>query len=105
MQIVQVEVHVVGAPDGYGGFEDSWLAPEERVAFGWAPAGSSEPKTVGANRQTVDVELFAPWTLAAKDRVTINGEVFEVAGHPEDWNHGPFGFEPGHVVNLVQVRG
>lgn len=94
-----------GAADGYGGVLDTWGAAESFPVDGWAPAGSSEPKTVGLNRVVVDRELFAPAPLHHKDRVTIGGEVFDVEGEAEDWTQGPFGFTPGFVINLVAHRG
>lgn len=94
-----------GVPDGYGGFEPGWSPPEVVDVFGWAPAGSTEPKTVGENRVIVSIEVFAPFPLQAKDKVTISGKLYDVIGEPEDWNHGPYGHQPGYVINLKRIDG
>ncbi|EME14805.1 hypothetical protein [Rhodococcus triatomae] len=75
--------------------------------YGWAPVRSDEPRLAGRDAVTVEVELFAPATFPAQphDRVLLGGRLFEVIGHAEDYNHGPFGFQPGLVVNLRRVEG
>lgn len=99
-QEVLHSAHSEGPRDAHGGTSDIWADPVPRMVFGWAPVRSDEPKTVGLNRVVVDVELFSPWPAAPKDRITIDSRVFEVEGESEDWNHGPFGFAPGFVINL-----
>ena len=102
---VQHEVWSAGPADGHGNVSDMWAEPTDRPVYGWSQRSSSEPKQVGANRLVVDLEMFSPWGAATKDRVTILGRRFEVVGESEDWNHGPFGWHPGFVVNLVRIDG
>lgn len=67
---------------------------------GWASATSDEPKVAGHDRLTVDVELYArPGDFSEGDAVRMDQYgLLEVIGHPEDYNHGPFGFDPDLVV-------
>lgn len=77
-----------------------------RVA-GWATPSSDEPKLAGHDRQTVTVELYAPVGLfRPHDAVQLpeRDDTLEVIGEPENYSHGPFGWDPGlEVVNLGGV--
>ncbi|TVU83410.1 hypothetical protein FQN05_07370 [Corynebacterium aurimucosum] len=70
-----------------------------RVA-GWAQPSSDEPKQAGHERLTVDLEIYAPpETFSDGDAVDIPGYgTLEVIGHPENYSHSPFGWDPGLVV-------
>ncbi|OFP66514.1 hypothetical protein HMPREF2978_04700 [Corynebacterium sp. HMSC074C01] len=72
---------------------------EVRVA-GWAQPSSDEPKQAGHERLTVDLEIYAPpETFNEGDAVDIPGYgTLEVIGHPENYSHSPFGWDPGLVV-------
>lgn len=71
---------------------------------GWAVPRSDEPKLAGHDRRTVQVELYAPVGLfRPQDAVMLpeRGDVLEVIGEPENYEHNPFGWAPGlEVVNL-----
>lgn len=71
---------------------------------GWAVPRSDEPKLAGHDRRTVQVELYAPVGLfRPQDAVVLpeRGDVLEVIGEPENYEHNPFGWAPGlEVVNL-----
>lgn len=73
---------------------------------GWA-ATSSEPNE--ANRAAVvwDLEVYAPpaTDVLPSDRVTVEGAVFDVVGHPADYTHGPFAFAGGVVIRLRRAEG
>lgn len=105
-QTVQHLPFVAGVEDSHGNPIGSWDTPVEVAVYGWASPTSTEPKLAGHDRVIVDVEMFAPstWPGHARDRVTVAGATFEVIGEPEDYNHGPFGWEPGVVVNLQLVE-
>lgn len=70
-----------------------------RVA-GWAQPSSDEPKQAGHERLSVDLEIYAPpETFSDGDAVDIPGYgTLEVIGHPENYSHSPFGWDPGLVV-------
>lgn len=72
---------------------------EVRVA-GWAQPSSDEPKQAGHERLTVDLEIYAPpGAFSEGDAVDIPGYgTLEVIGHPENYSHSPFGWDPGLVV-------
>lgn len=71
---------------------------------GWSVPRSAEPKLVGHDRRTVEVELLAPVGLfRPQDAVELpeRDDVLEVIGEPENYEHNPFGWAPGlEVVNL-----
>jgi hypothetical protein len=76
--------------------------------YGWANPVNSEPKVAGHDRVVVEMELYAPPAFhpGPQDLIDIPGSgQFEVIGYPEDYNHGPFGFQPGYVINLRRVEG
>jgi hypothetical protein len=59
----------------------------------------------GVESVVVTLELFAPARpVGDRDRFVVNGATYEVVGDPEDYDHGPFGFAPGMVVNLTRGR-
>lgn len=105
MFAVEFEAFEPGFEDAHGNTVDAWALPVERTARGWAPTSSHEPKIVGKDRVVVDVEMFTDWPAGHRDRVTFGGRRYLVVGESEDWNHGPFGFAPGHVINLRRVDG
>lgn len=61
----------------------------------------------GHDRVVVDVELLVPpgFSCSHKDRIVLDGQEMEVVGAPEMFDHNPFGWDPGGVVNLKAVGG
>ncbi|MBP2211088.1 hypothetical protein JOJ87_001432 [Rhodococcus ruber] len=104
---VGVRTYTESGKDDRGNPVESWSAPVDHPVYGWSMPSSTEPKVAGHNRVLVSLELLVPPTFPAKahDRVVVDGEEFEVLGRPEDFNHGPFGFAPGLVVNLGRTEG
>lgn len=103
---IQVERFVPGEEDAHGDLTDGWGPPVDRKVYGWATAGADQeirPTGTGVDR---DVDLYAPDAdYSPRDRVTLRGTVFRVVGWPEDYDTGPFGYEPGSRVNLKRVEG
>lgn len=75
--------------------------------YGWANPVGAEPKLAGHDRVAVEVELYAPpgFNPGPHDLIDLPNGQFEVVGYPEDYMHGPFGFQPGYVINLRRVEG
>lgn len=75
--------------------------------IGWAPTQTVEPNEV---RVEADLDLFVPAGVSGGpgDVVDLPLDksigVFEVVGWPEDWTHGPDGFQPGKVVKLKRTQ-
>ena len=92
--------------DDYGNPVEGYGDPVEAAVYGWAPGGSQE-LTGWQSQVTADLSLYAPSGFPAthRDRVRVDGVVYDVTGVPEDFNHGPFGFAPGIRVNLTRVEG
>ncbi|ASN67441.1 hypothetical protein 7S11_3 [uncultured Caudovirales phage] len=104
---VSVKAFKADSEDELGNPIESWAPPVPLKVYGWSAPRSTEPKLAGHDRVVVDVELLAPegFLVRPRDRVLLEGGEFEVIGYPEDYNHGPFGFRPGLVVNLQRVEG
>jgi hypothetical protein len=105
------KVHQAGATDSHGNPADTWAEPVDVSVYGYGPrtdtrgsTGSDEP---GGTQVIVGKEVYAPKTLAVseKDRFVIDGRTYEVDGELGDWTTGPFGFEPGIVINLKRAEG
>lgn len=90
--------------------DDVWVESEsvEKVPVaGWAVPQGAEQKQAGHDRRTVAVELFAPvgvFTLRDAVKLPDWDETLEVIGKPENYEHNPFGWQPGlEVVNLAGI--
>lgn len=92
--------------DSHGNQVEGWGDPVEVPVYGWATPGSdqaSRPEMSGVER---DLDLYAKHGFTgARDRVTVQGLLYETVGYPEDYNHGPFGYFPGVRINLRRVEG
>ncbi|MFI9507568.1 hypothetical protein [Nocardia sp. NPDC052566] len=78
--------------------------------YGWSIPSSTEPSLAGHDRVLVDVQVLAPPTLHVQPRDVIDlpadpAGQFEMIGYAEDYTKGPFGFQPGAVINLQKVDG
>jgi hypothetical protein len=104
---VLTEAYSAGSYDAHGNPVDSWAAPVQQRVIGWYVPVAIEPKVAGRDAVVVDLALMVPpdFIIGPLDRVTVAGNSFEVIGYPEDYTHGPFGFNPGLVVNLKRVEG
>ncbi len=103
---VQVLPHSAGAEDALGNPTDSWGPGRTEPVYGWAPAGTTE---VNGSRHavTADLQVYVPsgFSCSPRDRVIAGGRTYEVQGEVEDFDHGPFGWQPGGQVNLRRVEG
>lgn len=92
--------------DDYGNKVEAFDPPRPEPVYGWAPAGSTE-MTGWTSQVTADLQLYAPPTFKAtpQDHVVVDGRTYAIEGAVQDFNHGPFGFTPGVVVNLRRVTG
>lgn len=85
--------------------------PENVQVFGWSVPQSEEPGVSGQDRVVVDVQMLGSvsMTVSHRDRFVLpsgpHAGTFEVSGEVQDYNHGPFGWAPGVVVNLRRVEG
>lgn len=104
---VDILPHSDAAEDDYGNPVETYGAPVAWSVYGWGPAGSREAN--GWQRQvTADLQVYGPRPPVAinpRDRLVVAGETYDIEGKVEDYNHGPFGFTPGVVVNLTKVTG
>ncbi|OBA62190.1 hypothetical protein A5780_19215 [Nocardia sp. 852002-20019_SCH5090214] len=79
----------------------------QRRVYGWYVPSSTEPALAGHDRVVVDVVLMVPpgFPAGPHDRIDLPDGQYDVVGNPEDYNHGPFQWAPGAVVNLTRVEG
>lgn len=75
--------------------------------YGWSTPLSTEPAVAGHDRVVVDVQLMVPpgFPAGPYDVIDLPDGEYQVIGQPEDFNHGPFGWQPGTVLNLRKVTG
>lgn len=94
-----------GAENDLGEVASGWGDPIARPVYGWGAPAGDEPKIVGEERVTADVELLVPpgFECSPRDRMVLDGVEYEVIGAPEMYDHNPFGWNPGGVVNLRRI--
>ena len=103
---IEVRDRVQGQTDAFGNEVVGWSAWRSLSVMGWAQVSSSGPKVVGDDRVVVDLEVYSPERIEPRSEFRLpDGRTFYALGDPEDWNHGPFGFAPGFVVNGRHVVG
>lgn len=99
------------ATNDLGNKVEAWKPPVERLVYGWGPPQLQAPKEVlvGTNRFVVNLELMVPpnWgPIKDGDKIQLDDDSWwRVVGPKEDYEHNPFGWNPGSVVNLVMVKG
>lgn len=96
-----------GSVDAHGNPVKAWGDPVEHAVHGWSIPNPVEPKLAGHDRVVVDVEVLAPESVVVgpDDRMVVDGKTYDVVGEREDWNHSPWGWRPGFVINLRRVDG
>lgn len=75
---------------------------EVRV-IAWWPIREQETTEV---RVESDYWMAVPPTVEVTPQDVVDLPIgrFEVEGHPQDYNHGPFGHTPGCIVKLKRVE-
>ncbi len=103
------KVWSVSGTDSHGNTVGAHADPVDVKVYGWsAPSGVTE---LGDDRVIIDLKVYGPQTFlpSFRDQIVIptgaNAGTFDVVGEVEDYNHGPFGWAPGVVVNLKRVDG
>lgn len=89
-----------------------WKPSVDKAVFGWGPPQQETPKevVVGDDRVRVELELMVPpgWQSKHRDKFDLgygDDVVYWQVGPVEDYEHDPFEWNPGSVVNLVSVSG
>ena len=107
-QTIGHRVYDATARDSHGNSVDAWADPVDVQVYGWHTGSSDEPRVVGHDRVVVQGQVLAPESFrpSPRDLVDLPGAgTYEVIGEPEDYNHGPFDWRPGVVVNLRRATG
>lgn len=101
-----------GGVDDFGNpVAESWSAPVVKKFITLKSQYSSEPKLAGHDRDVVEVEMLVYpgfGTVRARDRMSVDGQKYEVIGAPEDFTKSPFEgpMSLAHfVINLKAVNG
>ena len=104
---VQHLARLTGGVDEMGDpIPEGFAAPVEKPVYGWAPPTADQSIRATDTGVKRDYDLYSPDGFTKpRDRVSIEGMLFDVVGWPEDFNHGPFGWKPGYRINLVRVEG
>lgn len=90
-----------------GNVVDTWTDPVDVEVYGWYVNNTHEPQLPGHERVKGEVQVLAgpEFYPNEKDIVVLPIGEFEVVGYPQDYNHGPFDWAPGNVINLERVKG
>ena len=108
-QTVQHLVYDGTQRDSRGNVIDSWADPVDVQVYGWHISNTHEPQIAGHDRVLVDAQVLTPpgFVPSPKDKFLLPGRdgEYQVIGETEDFNHGPFGWQPGNRVNLRKVTG
>lgn len=73
-----------------------------------APGAMTEPNEPNRDLSLIEHTIGAPASADVPteyDEVQHEGEWFKVNGRRKDYDLGPFGFEPGVIVELVRANG
>lgn len=76
--------------------------------YGWAIPSTTNPSLDGhPDRVSADGDLYAPpgFEPTPRSLVRLPQGRFEVIGLVQDYDHGPFDWQPGSVINLRKVDG
>ncbi len=106
--IVDVREVIDGPPDDFGVPTTDWSPWTSHPVYGWGAPATAEPKLAGHDRQVVDVELLVPPSFPAlshRAQARLDGAEFDVIGEVERYDHSPFGWNPGGLLNLRRVVG
>lgn len=90
-----------------GNVVDTWADPVDVDVYGWWIPNTHEPQIAGHERVRIDAQILAPPEFApgSKDLIVLPVGEFEVEGGVQDYNHGPFDWQPGNVINLRRTTG
>lgn len=105
---VQLHAYQASAMDAHGNVTDLWDEVGTEVAvYGWAPPSPDTETLGGREAITRGLDLYVPpeVTASPQDRFTVDGARYDVVGHPEDFTHGPFGWQPGKRISLTRIDG
>ena len=95
-----------GSVDSHGNPVESWSSPVDVKVYGWGPPSPDVETRPELSGVKIVLDVFCKTAFCGPgDRVTVGGILYDVVGHPEDFNHGPFGFTPGYRVSLKRAEG
>ncbi|QIS16494.1 hypothetical protein [Nocardia arthritidis] len=100
--------------DPRGSLVKKWDAPAVQPVIAIGPKERfTEPAVSGYDRVVIRREIFVPPEFIAGpwDKLIIPAHrnepelEYEVQGYPEDYNDGPWAFQPGLVVRVTRAEG
>lgn len=102
-------VYTEGAVNARNDATFTWAPAVDVAVYGWAPVSPTEEHDAGRNPVEIVLQLFGPAdslsAVGPRDRFVVDGATYEVEGAVENFNSGPFGYEPGVRINLKRVEG
>jgi len=106
---VGVRMYGEAGDDGFGNPVESWSDPVDVPVYGVAPGTPGEDYEPGRIASNIPMVVIGPSSsladVSARDLIVWAGKEYEVDGVPEDFDHGPFGFEPGCRIRMIRVEG
>lgn len=102
-------VYSATGDDGFGNPVESWAVAVSRAVYAVAPGTPGEDYEVGRVSSRIPMVVLGPASslagIGARDIVVWAGKDYEVDGVVEDFDYGPFGFEPGCRIRMIRVEG
>lgn len=102
-------VYAAGAVNAHGDSVDEWAAPVVKKFITWASYDTDEPGKPGHDRDVISAGILVYpdfGVVSPRDRMTIDGQVFEVVGSPERADKAPWHCPVENWrIDLRQVNG
>lgn len=103
---VQHARFIPGAIDAHGDEVEAWGEAVDVDVYGLDPTAADAAVRVERSGYEVTASLLAPTGFTAhKDKIWVHGKEYLAVGEPRDYQLGPFGFNPGVVIDLHRVEG
>lgn len=82
-------------------------APSPGWAVAFTPSSTEPAAPHAAEAVDIPITLYGPYDveITARDRVVVDGKVYEVVGEVARWHNAHTGHQPGCVVTAIRKEG
>jgi hypothetical protein len=109
LQSIGVRTYSTAGDDGFGNPVESWSNATTVAVYAVAPGTPGEDYEPGRIASRIPLVVLGPSSalssIGARDLIVWGGREYEVDGEPENFDMGPFGFEPGCRVRMIRIEG
>jgi hypothetical protein len=105
-QTIGHAIYTPGSVDSHNNPIDAWASPVNVAVYGYGPPVRTEEAEPGGTQVMQGIQVLAPvFAVDPRDRFVIAGITYELVGEAANWDHGPFGYQPGMLLRLRRVEG